>query len=478
MSKSEISRPKSASLQGKAWEPAGNWVLMSLTMPMLLSSLGTSIANVGLPTLADAFNASFQEVQWVVIAYLLSITTLVVGIGRLADRVGKRQLLLLGIAMFTLASALCGLAPTLGWLIMGRAVQGLGAAAMMTLGLAFVGDTIPKEKVGAAMGLLGTMSAVGTALGPSLGGVLISALGWRAMFLVSVPLGVLTYVLAHCCLPAHQQKQVAPVAGFDYVGTLLLALTVGLYALAVTLGRGHLDAANVLLLAVALGGAIMFVRIQTSTTNPLVQLSLFRNRVLSAGLISTVLVAAVMMATLVVGPFYLARALGLETAQVGLAMSVGPVVAMLSGIPVGRMTDRYGAQRITLTGLSFMMVGVMGISAMPDHYGVAGYLVPLVITTLGYMQFQTANNTAVMAQIRADQRGVISGLLSLSRNLGLITGASVMGTIFAFASAPIEVTSAPASAIATGMRVTFIVAGALVAIALGLTVKTCPSTEH
>ena len=478
MLKQERPKTNSDEAQGKAEPHSVNWVLVSLTLPMLLSSLGTSIANVGLPTLADAFQATFQQVQWVVIAYLLSMTTLVVSIGRLADMMGKRKLLLMGLVLFTAASVLCGVASSLWVLIVGRAVQGLGAAAMMALSLAFVGETIAKDRIGRAMGLLGTMSAIGTALGPSLGGVMIAALGWQAIFLVNVPLGILTYGLALRCLPMDVQKEASTVARFDYLGTLLLALTVGVYALAMTRGRGHFDMVNVALLAVALGGAILFIQIEKKTINPLIQLDLFRNRVLSASLISTVLVAAVMMATLVVGPFYLARALGMETALVGLAMSVGPVVAILSGIPVGRLTDYFGAQRITVTGLAFMLLGLTGIAGMPTEYGVAGYLVPLVITTVGYMLFQTANTTAVMAKLQVDQRGVISGLLSLSRNLGLITGASVMGAIFAFASAPLEVTTAPAAAIAEGMRVTFLVAGAWVAIALVLTVTSRMPTQR
>ncbi len=158
-----------------------------------------------LPTLAQAFNASFQEVQWIVLAYLLAITTLIVSVGRLGDIIGRRRLLLAGIFLFTVASVLCGVAPTLWLLIAARAAQGLGAAIMMALTMAFVGETVPKARTGSAMGLLGTMSAIGTALGPSLGGVLIAGLGWRAIFLVNVPLGILTFLLAHRYLPVDRR---------------------------------------------------------------------------------------------------------------------------------------------------------------------------------------------------------------------------------------------------------------------------------
>src|SRR5215203_2212131 len=184
------------------------WALASLSLSMLLSSLSTSIANVGLPTLAQAFTASFQEVQWIVLAYLLAITTLIVSVGRLGDIIGSRRLLLAGIFLFTVASALCGIAPTLWLLIAARAAQGLGAAIMMALTIAFVGEMVPKARTGSAMGLLGTMSAIGTALGPSLGGVLIAGLSWRAIFLVNVPLGILTFLLAHRYLPVDSMDRI------------------------------------------------------------------------------------------------------------------------------------------------------------------------------------------------------------------------------------------------------------------------------
>ena len=151
--------------------------LGGLSLAMLLSALGTSIANVSLPTLAEAFGASFQEMQWVVLAYLLAVTSLIVSAGRLGDLVGRRRLLSAGLFLFTLASVVCGIASSLPLLIAARAAQGAGAAAMMALSMAFVGDIVPKDQMGRAMGLLGTMSAVGTALGPSLGGFLIAGFG-------------------------------------------------------------------------------------------------------------------------------------------------------------------------------------------------------------------------------------------------------------------------------------------------------------
>jgi EmrB/QacA subfamily drug resistance transporter len=457
-------------------KPSVRWALLSLSLTMLLSSLGTSIANVGLPTLAKAFNASFQDVQWVVIAYLLVITTLIVSVGRLGDLAGRRRLMLAGLLLFTLASALCGMANELWLLIAARVVQGLGAATMMALTMAFVGDIVPKERTGSAMGLLGTMSAIGTALGPSLGGLLIASLGWQSIFFINVPLGILSLWLAYSYLPVDRSASPVDSLGssmerpcFDHLGTLLLALTLAAYALAVTLGHGTFGLLNLTLLVGAIVGIGLFLWVESKAASPLIRLALFRNSTLSAGFATSTLVAAVIMATLVVGPFYLSGALGLDAIHLGLVMSSGPIVAALVGVPVGRIVDRFGTYRMTMLGLICMLVGTAVFPMMPISIGVLGYIAPLVVMTAGYALFQVANNTSVMGNIRPEQRGVIAGMLNLSRNLGLITGASVMGAVFAFGAGEVSIIAAHSEAVAVGMRITFVVAAVLILFAIVIT---------
>ena len=375
--------------------------LVCLSLSMLLASLGTSIANVGLPALAHVFNASFHAVQWVVLAYLFAITAVIVNAGRLGDRLGRRQLLLSGLLLFAAACALCAVAPSLPWLIGARVLQGLGAAVMMAMTLAMVGETVSRERTGRVMGWLGTMSAVGTAMGPSVGGMLLSLWGWRALFLVGAPLGMLAAALAFHYLPADRQ---APAA---------------------TSGDGF--------------------------WRPL------KDPALRAGLAMSALVSAVIMSTFVVGPFYLSRGLGLDAAWMGLAMAVGPCVSALNGLPAGQLTDRLGSQRMTRAGL-----GVMGLGALllAVASGLIAYLGSLILLTLGYSLFQAANNTAVMSDVEPASRGTVSGLLNLSRNLGLIFGAWALGAVFAWASP--DVTHATAQTVANGLHVTFGVALALI----------------
>jgi EmrB/QacA subfamily drug resistance transporter len=444
------------------------WALTGLSLAVLMPSLDTSIANASLPAMARAFDAPFQEVQWIVLAYLLAITTLIVGAGRLGDMFGRRRLLLAGIVMFTAASLLCGAATTLWMLVAARAAQGLGAALMMALAIAFVADTVPKAKTGSAMGILGTMSAVGTTLGPPLGGLLVARVGWEAIFLINVPLGILTFLLARWYLPVDRPYPNPEPKTFDAAGTLLLALALASYALAMTIGHGRFTQLNLALVLAAVCGAGLFVLVEARIASPLIRLATLRDPALSRGLVMSALVSTVMMATLVVGPFYLSLALGLEPAIVGLVLAVGPFVSALTGVPAGRVVDRAGADRVAIAGLAGLGMGASALAATAGAFGVAGYVVPIIVMTASYALFQAANNTTIMRGISPDQRGVAAGLLSLARHLGLITGTAVMGALFAFASGAVDVTTARPEAVAAGMRIAFVAAAVLILFALSI----------
>ncbi|EJL96897.1 MULTISPECIES: MFS transporter [unclassified Pseudomonas] len=436
---------------------SARWALTSLALSMLMPSLDTSIANAGLPILATAFEATFQQVQWIVLAYLLAITTLIVSVGRLGDGFGRRRLLLIGIGIFTSASLACALAPGLGWLIGARAVQGVGAAIMFALTVALVADAVSKSRAGSAMGLLATMSATGTSLGPSLGGLLMTHVGWQAIFLLNVPLGLLNAWLVYRYLPA--DRATGPRVAFDYSGSVVLVLTLAAYALAMTL-----EGFTVPLLLTSLCGAGLFIVVEMKAKSPLIRLSLFSDARLSSSLTLTLLVTTVMMTTLVVGPFYLHRGLGLSSTMVGVALSIGPLLSAFGGVPAGRLVDRFGARRIVPGALLGMACGCGLLALLPMSLGLPAYLLPIAVVAVGYALFQAANNTGLMAGVRQEQRGVVSAMLGLARNLGLITGAAVMGAVFALAAG--DPTQAPATAIASGLHITFGVASALMLTAL------------
>ena len=447
--------------------PGARPALVTLSLAMLMASLGTSVATVALPTIANSFETSFEAVQWVVLAYLLVTTALSVVAGRLGDLIGRRRLMVAGIALFTLASAASAAAPNLAMVIGARAMQGLGAAFMMALALSFAGEAAPGGRTGSAMGLLGTMSAVGTALGPSLGGALVGAFGWRAIFLVNLPLGIAAFLLARRALPPDPAAAVSS-ASLDIRRTLLLALTLVAYALAMTTAGSNPGMVTTSLILTAGFAGSLFARAESRSASPLIDPTLVRLPALQSALAMSALVTTVVMATLVVGPFFLTHALGLDPASVGLVLTAGPVAAALTGIPAGAIVDRYGARRTATIGLMMIGAGSVLMAAMSDRPDVAEYIARIVLITAGHGLFQAANNTAVMTSVQSGSSGAVAGMLNLARNLGLIIGASVMGTIFTLASTAVAVRAGHPEAAMTGMRATFAVATLLVLLSLAI----------
>lgn len=439
--------------------------MASLALAMLLSSMGTSIANVALPTLAVEFQASFQAVQWVVLAYLLSVTAVVVIAGRLADLLGRRRLMLAGIALFSISSLICAAAPGFELLVLSRASQGIGAALMMTLTMALAGEAVPRERMGRAMGLLGTTSAIGTALGPSVGGILIDQFGWQAIFLLNLPLGLLAAVLASRYLPRDMPRE---RERFDVPGATLLTFALVCYSLAMTLGHDHSPAINVALGGLSLLAVAVFLLVESRADSPLVRLNLFLDKRVSLGFATSFLATAVAMTTLIVGPFYLSGALHLDPARVGLVMSTGPLVAALAGLPAGKAVDRFGATRMSVIGLFAMALGAFLLANIAVEFETAGYILPLITLTAGFATFQAANNSAVVSNADTKQRGVISGLLNLSRNLGLVTGASLMGAIFMHFARTAAIQDASTEAVVNGTHAAFLVAAAFLCVAFVL----------
>ena len=442
--------------------PLYKWTLVCLSLTTLLTSLGMSIANIALPTIANEFSLPLRTVQWVVLAYLLAITVLIVNAGKLGDILGRRNVFLSGIALFTVASLSCGLSNSFEVLLISRGAQGIGAAMLIALTMAYAREAVPAAKTGTAMGLLGTMSAIGTMLGPSIGGLLISVFDWHAIFLLFLPLGLIDFILARQVLPIPSETVKFKLSQVDVVGTLLLTITLSSYALSVTLGKGKFQIQNIGLIAIAFIGLGLFIVIEKRVNNPLVDLRIFRSKELSSGLVMNAIVGTVMMSTLIVGPFYLTYALGLQEAIVGLVLSIGPSVSSVSGILAGKVVDKFGSSKAVTIGLSIMTTAIFALAFLPPLLGLKGYILSIVFLTPGYQLFLASNNTRVMLNAEQEKRGFISGILSLSRNLGLITGASVMGAVFALAAGNQKIAMVQPDAVVNAMKITYSLAGMLV----------------
>lgn len=444
--------------------PASNrGALVGLALAMFLSSFGAGIAGLALPQLTEVFHAPFSEVQWVALAYSLTITVLAVAAGRLGDIVGKKPLLVAGAGIFLTASLLCGLSPSLSLLIGFRVLQGAGAALLMTLSVAVAFDLSGGTQAGRTIGLLGTASAAGMSLGPALAGLVLSGVGWRGLFFVSSLPGIAAVFLLTRCLPSRTGRKVRPESGIAPGQMLLLSLTLfsGVMSLQ---GNLWFTAAPVVFAATATLGLIFLAMVLRKSPAPLIDLRLFRDTGRSIPIALSTLITAVMTAPLVAAPFYLIAGLRVEPTHAGIVLSIGPVMTALTGIPAGHGIARYGAARVAAGGLIVLTLGCSLLAFLPSSCAVAGYVVAVVLLNAGYAAFQAANTAAVMTGTSPETRGIISGLLSLSRNLGMAAGMAVFGAVFASRAG---LQHDPGSAI-HGAHVTFTVAAVMALGALGI----------
>lgn len=426
----------------------------SLALTLLLPALGMSIANVTLPTLANDFAEPVAMVNWVVLAYLLALVTFIMGAAVLGDIFGRKLVLLLGIGIFAGASVMCALAPNLWLLVFARLLQGLGATFILSQVFALASNNAPDGRTGAMMGLLGTATAIGTALGPVAGGVLLNFCGWQSVFCLLLLLAIGSFVLCVRYVPHDLLPSGKTPRPFDWPGTVLLALSCLVYAVAIS-GQGPQLASGPLLLWLALGLLLVFLWSQHKRREPLIDLTFFRQPLRNTTLVAALTVDAIAMATLVIGPFYLTYALALSPWQVGMLMSVGPVASACSGYPSGKLVDLIGSARVMLFGLLLMAVGAGCFALLPSQFGVAGYVVALLVMTPGRQLFLTANNSYVLSSVAASGKGVAAGLLNLIKNLGLLTGASLLPAVFANALQQVPLAQASPLQLTQAFRSTF-----------------------
>jgi EmrB/QacA subfamily drug resistance transporter len=396
---------------------------------VFMFTLDGSIVNVALPTLADALGASLAAVQWVPLAYLLVITALVMGAARLGDVHGRKRAYLFGLGLFVAASTLCGLAWSIEWLIAFRALQGFGAVFVSALGGAIIAQTFPSNERGRALGVIASCVTLGIALGPTIGAFIIELAGWRWMFLVNIPVGLAAMAVVTRVIP-----DLAPATTrlpFDWLGTLLIAVALTSFSLALTFGQrqGFGTALPVLLFAAAAVALVAFVVAQTQVDAPVLDLKMFVNRPLSAGLAMSTLAFVTLGSTSFTLPFFLQLGLGLPIATVGLLMAISPVLGGVIGPISGTLADRFGPRWVSVIGLVLMCASALLLSALDHDTPIWRFALSVAPLGLGMGFFSSANNSAVLNSVQRERLGVASGLLSLARTLGQSTGVPIAAAL-------------------------------------------------
>jgi EmrB/QacA subfamily drug resistance transporter len=401
---------------------------------VFLGTIDSSIINVSLPTLRQALQTDFPTIQWVILGYLLTVTSLLLSVGRLADIHGKKRIYLLGFIIFTLASMLCGTSPTAGWLVAFRVVQAIGAAMVTGLGAGIITSVFPPSERGKALGIMGTVVSVGIATGPAVGGLLIGTVGWRAIFFVNVPIGIIGVLMIRTFVPADTP---ADQQQFDFGGAATLFISLLSLLLALTLGqRWGFDTPPIIALFFSfILFLAIFLLIESKVKQPMVNLTMFRNPLFSFSLLTGLMSFIALGGTFIL-PFYLQDVQGYSAREVGLLLSVLPIMLSVTSPLSGALSDRFGTRGLATAGLLLIaLTFILLISALQVGTSTLGYILRMAPLGIGVGIFHSPNNSAIMGSVNKERLGVASGFLAISRTLGQTTGVAVIGTIFAARSA-------------------------------------------
>ena len=444
--------------ENKSSSVPSKWgAMLAVILSVFMATLDVNIVSVSLPTLVLDLGTDFVTIQWVMLGYVLVVTSMTLSFARLGDMKGKRRLFAGGLVLFVVGSLLCGLATGAYWLIFFRMIQGLGAAVTQALGAAIATEAFPRSERGRAMGIIGSTVSVGLAMGPAAGGILIGLFGWRSVFLVNLPIGLIAVWATLKFVPDGMSEEEG--ASFDFAGAILMLFLMGTFALGMSYGQ-RLGFAEPLTLGLLTASAVLlltFVLVEKRVRFPMVDLALFKNALFSINLVMGWLVFLVIAAGFVV-PFYFELVKGYSPTVVGLLMMVVPVVMGIFAPIAGRLADRFGARGISLIGLALCILGCLCISTLDEKVDLLGTVFRLIPIGMGMGFFQSPNNSAIMGAVSRGRLGIASGLMTLSRSLGHATGIPVAGTAFtawvlAAASTPglEDVTRASSEALVAGL---------------------------
>ncbi len=411
--------------------PTWKWfILINVLIGATMSALDVSIVNVAMPTLKSEFGVTMSVVEWVAMAYMLTLTIFLPFFGRLADMFGRSRLYNAGFVVFTVGSLFCGISSSAYMLIAARVLQAVGAGLLQANSVALITHAFPAYERGKAIGIQGAVQAIAMAVGPFVGGILIATIGWRAVFYINIPIGILGTIAALYILPPNPKRE--EKESIDYLGTIFFATGLAFLVLTfnevVSLGWGSYTIIVYFIHACILLG--LFVLTELRVRHPLIDLKLFRNSTFLIGNLTGMMSYYVLFAILFLMPFYLEKVLNLSPALTGTLLTPIPLAMALVAPFAGHISDRYGSRIMTASGMLVSAAACFALLFLGLHAHLAVLVGELILLGVGMGLFTPPNNSAIMGAAPREKLGLAGGVLNMMRSLGLIFGVDISGLIF------------------------------------------------
>lgn len=404
-------------------------VLAAIALGTFMAPLDSSVVNIALPAIRTFFQTSLGTVEWVVMSYLLVISSLILTYGRMGDLYGHKKIYLTGFTVFTSGSLLCGFAPSILALIFFRALQAIGAGMMMAMGPAIITDITPPQYRGKSLGVVAMTVSIALTIGPVLGGYLTAKFGWPSIFFINIPIGIIATLWAWKVIPDIKGRSAEP---FDLKGAVLIftALILILLPLSYTEKAGWLNPFILGPLAAGLVLLLVFILMEKKIKYPMVDMTVFENRVFAMGNLSALINFISTFSVILLLPFYLMQLRLLPAEQAGLLMTPTPLMMIVISPFAGVLSDKIDSRYLSSLGMAINTVGLFMLSRLQTDTSVLTIVIISIIIGIGAGLFTTPNNSAVLGAVPPNRRGIASSILANMRNVGMVFGVAISGALF------------------------------------------------
>lgn len=394
-------------------------ILFTVLIMTFMVTLDGSIVNVALPVMSSELNASMGDIEWVASIYLVVTCATILIFGRLGDMIGKVRIFQIGVILFTIGSLLCSISGKLPLLIGARVVQGLGSAAALANNQGIITESFPPDERGKALGFVSTFVALGSMTGPTLGGMILTVLPWTYIFLINIPVGVLSFLIGLRTLP---NKKPAKPGRLDAKGSVLLLLSILLLFGSFTLLQNGVSLPIIIGIIAGAVFLVLFIVVEKRMDDPLVPIGIFKNKMFSLNLFTMLTAFVAIGANNIIMPFYLQDARQFSPGMAGLLMTVIPLITAVMGPISGTMSDHIGSELPTMIGLIFTTIGLALMTMLGIDTTIAVIILFLAVIAVGSALFQSPNNSLVMGSVSRDELGLVGSLAGLVRNMGMSVG--------------------------------------------------------